>query len=148
MAPAKRSPDLAKKINQLRLNLAPIVLMPSGPAHPDYPKTILHFFLLTEEQLDSIAHYYHQSTPTIWTNSYPAPMNWDAAFFARQAGTGVLSDEKRVEIKRRKLGKFIGIRGCETPVEEVALRLQLLEAELIQNLRQVEGQMLPGRKWV
>ena len=145
MAPASRNPALAKKIQSLQLKIAPMVPMPDGGRpHSSYPKTILHFWLLTEAQLDSIAHYYHQSTPGAYTNSYPATMNWDSAFFARLAATERLSSEQRIAMKRRKLGKFIGLRNCDTPIEEVAFKLQLLEAELQQNLRKVE----PRAKWV
>lgn len=35
-----------------------------------------------------------------------------------------LSERDRIRIKRRKLGKFIGLVGMETPVEEIAGRLQ------------------------
>lgn len=35
-----------------------------------------------------------------------------------------LSDKERIRIKRRKVGKFIGLVGMETPAEEIAGRLQ------------------------
>lgn len=35
-----------------------------------------------------------------------------------------LSDKERIRIKRRKVGKFIGLVGMETPVEEIAGRIQ------------------------
>lgn len=35
-----------------------------------------------------------------------------------------LSDKDRIRIKRRKVGKFIGLVGMETPVEEIAGRIQ------------------------
>ncbi|KAI9662261.1 MAG: hypothetical protein M1821_008428 [Bathelium mastoideum] len=147
MAPKTRNPALAAKIEELKLTIRPIVPLPTGgtPA-PDYPHTVLHFWLLTERQLNEIAHFYDQSTPTVYTDYYPAPMGWDKAFFERLAGTEWAA--KRMEIKRRKLGKFIGLRGCETPVEEIAFKLQLLEAEMAQSLRRVENGMLPQRKFI
>lgn len=123
------------------------------------------YHLLTEEELDSIAHYYHQSTPGIWTMSYPASMNWDKDFLAKPSGsqqpanrharrlsreeqhwldslisdvekleepyvpqpTGPnyagLTEQERIRIKRRKVGKFIGLVGMETPIEEIEGRL-------------------------
>lgn len=145
MAPADRNPTLAEKIQSLQLKIAPMVPMPDGgPPHSSYPKTLLQFWLLTEEQLDSIAHYYHQSTPGVHTDSYPVSMNWDSAFFARLSATGPAGAEQRITMKRRKLGKFLGMRGCQTPIGEVAFKLQLLEAELQYNLRKVESRS----KWV
>jgi hypothetical protein len=131
------------------------------------------FHLLTEEELDSIAKYYHQSTPGPWTYHYPATMNWDKEFLAKPSTTtgevmrrhsrglsieekswleelmgtvedlqhpldstssiaesnttnhyAGLSDKERIRIKRRKVGKFIGLVGMETPVEEIAGRIQ------------------------
>ncbi|KAI9701655.1 MAG: hypothetical protein M1820_006426 [Bogoriella megaspora] len=147
MAPADRNPAMAQKIESLRLTLAPIVPLPTGPSHPEFPKTLLNFWLLTEGQLDSLAHYYHQSTPCVWTNQYPANMNWDVSFFNRTANSGQMSEKQRIAIKRRKFGKFIGMNGCETPVEEVEFRLQVLEAELAQSLRRAEHAMMPHRKF-
>ncbi|EMF13803.1 uncharacterized protein SEPMUDRAFT_85001, partial [Sphaerulina musiva SO2202] len=65
MAPStRRNSALAKKIATLQLRLAPLVPLPAGPPHPAFPDTLLAFHLLTEAELDSIAHYYHQSTPS------------------------------------------------------------------------------------
>lgn len=188
MAPLTRPNNaaLTQKIATLQLELAPLLPLPSGPPHPAFPKTLLAFHLLTEDELDSIAHHYHQSTPGPWTQHYPALMNWDKDFLARSTdgkGKGKasaadvdaaleadvpeevfletlmttvrdlqkekkgsatlrsseenssvganagnpyagLSDKDRIRIKRRKVGKFIGLVGMETPVEEIAGRIQ------------------------
>lgn len=65
-----------------------------------------------------MAVYYHQhvTSPCIWTGAYPAAMNWDAEFLAHVGHTRGLG--MRHAIKKRKVGFFIGLRGCETPVEE------------------------------
>ena len=53
-----------------------------------------------------------------------------ASSSSSSAGTGAgnpyagLSDKDRIRIKRRKVGKFIGLVGMETPVEEIAGRIQ------------------------
>lgn len=211
MAPSNRnSPALAKKIATLQLRLAPLVPLPSGPPHPAFPKTLLAFHLLTEDELDSIAHYYHQSTPGPWTQHYPAVMNWDKDFLAkppapspkvsheieedakaerrmsvqeREFLTGLmetvadlqsvppalpsnanvlpsssavgnpyagLSDKDRIRIKRRKVGKFIGLVGMETPVEEIAGRIQASLDRAVERsreeLRRNEEVMLRRRK--
>ena len=180
MAPlTRRNSALAKKIATLQLHLAPLVPLPSGPPHPAFPKTLMAFHLLTEDELDSIASYYHQSTPGPWSHHYPANMNWDKDFLARPKHTTTkthsrrlsedekifysellktvedlqqgpvlrsqplpssstsdfasssannayagLSDKERIRIKRRKVGKFIGLVGMETPSEEIAGRIQ------------------------
>lgn len=176
MAPSTRqNTTLEKKIATLQLRLAPLVPLPSGPPHPAFPKTLMAFHLLIEDELDSIAHYYHQSTPGQWTYHYPATMNWDKEHLAKpepipstptssarharklsqeesiwledlmntvedlqtpilpsqngssETGNAAywgLSDKERIRIKRRKVGKFIGLVGMETPVEEIAGRIQ------------------------
>lgn len=51
-------------------------------------------------------------------------MAWDPDFLAHMGETQ--GSEARIKIKRRKFGKFIGLRGCETPVEEVDERSRWL----------------------
>lgn len=41
-------------------------------------------------------------------------MRWDDEWLAEK-----LDCTQRVNIKRRKVGRFIGLRSCETPIEEV-----------------------------
>ena len=202
MAPStRRNSFLAKKIANLQLHLAPLVPLPSGPPHPAFPKTLMAFHLLTEDELDSIATYYHQSTPGPWSNHYPANMNWDKDFLARpaispskiakshsrrlsqqerawvddlmrtvedlqnpivqsQADDGAqgssrnplagLSEKDRIRIKRRKVGKFIGLVGMETPAEEIAGRIQASLERAVERsreeLRRNEEVMLRRRK--
>ncbi|KAI6835664.1 hypothetical protein KC332_g4608 [Hortaea werneckii] len=196
MAPTtRRNSALLKKISTLQLKLAPLVPLPSGPPHPDFPKTLMAFHLLTEDQLDSIAHYYHQSTPGPWTHHYPAQMNWDKDFLAKHPEAAAissssttamrhsrrlsqvekefitdlmktvedlqhpvlpsqpetdsqstrassanpyagLSDKERIRIKRRKVGKFIGLVGMETPAEEIAGRIQASLEAAIESSRE------------
>lgn len=61
-----------------------------------------------------------------------------------------LSDKERIRIKRRKVGKFIGLVGMETPVEEIAGRIQAgLNAAIERSreeLRRNEEVMLRRRK--
>lgn len=63
-----------------------------------------------------------------------------------------LSDKERIRIKRRKVGKFIGLVGMETPVEEIAGRIQAsLDRAVERNmeeLRRNEEVMLRRRKMV
>ena len=43
-----------------------------------------------------------------------------------------LAREIRVAMKRRMFGKFIGLRGMDTPMEEVSMKLKFLEARFWQ----------------
>jgi hypothetical protein len=199
MAPTtRRNSALAKKIATLQLTLAPLVPLPSGPPHPAFPKTLMAFHLLTEEELDSIAHYYHQSTPGPWSQHYPSNMNWDKDFLSKPLATtsprrhsqplsqsevdflsdlmktvedlqhpivpsqqenqegsrrnpyAGLSDKDRIRIKRRKVGKFIGLVGMETPADEIAGRIQASLDRAIErsreDLRRNEEVMLRRKK--
>lgn len=92
-----RNLALDTKLRQMALPLAPLVQLTSGQVHPAFPTTLLNFWLLTDEQLDEIAHFYHQRTPCQWTRHYPCPITW--------------SEGLTIEEKRRKIGKFIGLRG-------------------------------------
>lgn len=194
-SPKPREPrTLQAELKLLNSKLCPLYPQPCGPPHPKFPKTILHWLLLTEDELDDLAHYYSQSTPNAFTASYPAPMGWDSEFLERnehptpqmmpwdwpwlqhcavtQSSTpgraespadepesagwsqteshyilceappsrqsrsspsrldDRLSTAERIAIKRRKLGKFMGLRGCETPVPEMQKRIRFLELRL------------------
>jgi hypothetical protein len=102
----RQNPAFAEKIQQLSLPLAPLVQITTGEVHPSFPRTLVSYHLLTSSELDSLAHFYHQRTPCEYTLAYPCPMGW--------------RDNLTLEEKRRKLGKFIGLRGCESPIEIVA----------------------------
>lgn len=97
-----RNPALAHKIKQMALPLSPLVQLTTGNVHPDFPATVLHFWLLTDAQLESLASFYHQAKPCPWTTQYPCPIRWKS--------------DATLEEKRRRMGRFIGLRGCEAPV--------------------------------
>jgi hypothetical protein len=86
----------------MRLTLAPLVQLTTGRIHPSFPSTLLNFWLLTDSELEELASFYHQRTPCQWTQRYPCPVQW--------------GEELSIEAKRRKIGRFIGLRGCESPV--------------------------------
>ncbi|THW77374.1 hypothetical protein D6D19_02304 [Aureobasidium pullulans] len=185
---ATKKDQLAARIAHLKLRLAPLVPLPTGSPHPDFPKTLLDYHLLTEEQLDGIASYYHQSTPSIWTHQYPACMNWDKEMLEKRRASVAqhlrrasqvesnawweellaaeeeenkvvvvggkrrpsvqfaegLTDGERVAIKRRKLGKFIGLMNCETPVEEIEGRLR---ASMEKAIRLAQEELRRAEEW-
>lgn len=224
-----RGSSFYERIGHLRMKLAPMHSLSHTTVHPDFPQTILHFHLLTEEQLDALAQFYDQRSPTDLTKMYPACMNWDQNFMAtlddssidtssitnasyngsslarndeevqmetlplspkplspstvpiapsslsaqpavtstpwdgpawaitlpyaipneelvhkadaaekENGGDSVGNDEVemrkrlarkiRVAMKRRMFGKFIGLHGMDTPVQEVSMKLKFLEA--------------------
>ncbi|GAB1311294.1 Origin recognition complex subunit 3 [Madurella fahalii] len=123
---AAKNPALHRKLTQMSLKLAPLVQLTTGAVHPDFPRSLLGFWLLTEGQLDALAHFYHQRTPCRWTGHYPCPVSWPPGL--------------TLEEKRRKLGKFIGLRGCDTPLadlvgEEVARGMARSEEEIVDEAR-------------
>jgi hypothetical protein len=111
------NPAFYKKLQHLSLKLAPLVQIDTGLAHPSFPSTLLSYHVLTVQELDDLAHFYHQRTPGPFTARYPQPMNW--------------GESLPLEEKRRKFGKFVGLRGCESPV-----RVELLsEKEIWERAR-------------
>jgi len=136
------SPALQTKIAHMKLKLAPIYPLPAGPPHSSFPSTLLQYWLLTEQEIDSMAAYYHQTSPNPWTCQYPANMRWDSHFLAKSDPlamskkeiTHLLTDEERLGVKRRMLGKFIGLRGWDTPTAEVKRKLRFLEDRLERNI--------------
>ncbi|KAK4237850.1 origin recognition complex subunit 3 N-terminus-domain-containing protein [Achaetomium macrosporum] len=118
---AARNPAFDAKLSQMALKLAPLVQLTTGAVHPDFPRTLLAFWLLTDDQLDGLAHFYHQRTPCHWTEQYPCPVTWPPGL--------------SLEEKRRKLGKFIGLRGCDTPIGA------LVAGEVVQQLQRSEEQI-------
>ncbi|EKD20723.1 beta-xylosidase [Drepanopeziza brunnea f. sp. 'multigermtubi' MB_m1] len=111
-----QNPALEAKIRQMALPLAPLVRLTTGDVHPIFPSTLLNFWLLTSEQCDELAHFYHQRTPSAYTRHYPCPVEWK---------TDATLDEKR-----RRIGRFIGLRGCESPVRVLS------EEEILRSVRE------------
>ena len=123
-----RNAALDAKISQMALSLAPLVRITSGEVHPSFPATLLNFWVLTSEQLDDLAHFYHQRTPSEISACYPCPVIW---------GQGL-----SLEDKRRKIGRFIGLRGCESPIKSDGEIMR----EVVERGREEEQELRWGRK--
>ncbi|KOS20277.1 hypothetical protein ESCO_006114 [Escovopsis weberi] len=111
-----KNPQLAWKLQQMALELSPFVQINTGIIHPDFPKTILQFWLLTEEQLEDLAQFYHQRTPCELGSRYPCPVKWRS--------------DAPLEEKRYNLGRFIGLLNGPPPValkteEQIAEEVRL-----------------------
>lgn len=126
-----QNPDLQAKIAEMALPLAPLVRITSGEVHPYFPLTLLNFWVLTSDQLDELAHFYHQRTPSPWSAYYPCPVIW---------GKGLGLEEKR-----RKIGRFIGLTGCESPVKSEEDILQELRKHAIEEQQEEQLWRRKGR---
>jgi hypothetical protein len=142
MSPKDRNPELSEKISQMRLTLAPLVHTETCQPPPDFPTTLLQLFLLTEEQLDIMARFYSQSTPSALTTSYPSTMNWNKEFLAKPTTYTNVPDDCRLTnierhmIKMRMFAKFIGMRGAETPTWEYERQIEILEAQIKRSIEE------------
>ncbi|KAL1990215.1 hypothetical protein VTN49DRAFT_6054 [Thermomyces lanuginosus] len=108
--PGKVHPAFFSTLQYLASPLVPLVSITTGLPHPDFPVSILAFHLLTHEQLDSMARHYHQVWPPVpETFGYPVHI---------PAWVGTPNEHTvDLETKRRRIGRFIGLRGCESPVK-------------------------------
>ncbi|KAI1489744.1 hypothetical protein F5X96DRAFT_670410 [Biscogniauxia mediterranea] len=123
---AAKNAAFREKLQQMALPLAPLVQLTTGEVHAAFPRTLLNFWLLTDPELEALAHFYHQRTPGRYTFHYPCPI---AAW----------SSDLPLEEKRRKIGRFIGLRGCQTPTTTTTSASALLrprsEDELLDEAR-------------
>lgn len=106
--PKKVHPSFQPILRHLRTPLCPLVSSTTGQQHPAFPKTLLAYHLLTSRQLDDLARHFHQVCPPVEaTRAYPVSI---PAWIGTQG-------EKSVDLqtKRRRFGRFIGLRGCESP---------------------------------
>jgi hypothetical protein len=101
----------------------PLVSISNGLAHEDFPRSILGHHLLTHEQLDDLARHYHQVWPPV-PETFGYPMRIPAWI-----GT---EDEAEVDIetKRRRIGRFAGLRGCESPLRTTGFGLSCSDPAL------------------
>jgi hypothetical protein len=98
-------------ISRLSRPLHPLVSITTGLTHPFFPKSMLAFNILTSSELNELAIHFHQTyPPTRDTFRYPLPVKpWVAT-------NGLVRDlGVDVEVKRRRFGRFIGLKGCESP---------------------------------
>ena len=145
-------PEFPNRLQYLSRRLLPILSLSTGTPHPSFPRTILAYHLLTAQELNDMAHYYHQRTPCRLTFEYPVSVDWDPATAANQAmiARGEISSEQVAQMRRR-FGRFIGLRGCNSPTMEQAqdpeeIRRRL-EREWIEGLRRQEEEDAVRRKF-
>lgn len=92
---------LANTLEELSRPLFKLVSLTTGRAHARFPKSVFQYHLLTSDDLDHLARYYHQIwPPTPETYRYPKPMMpW--------IGT-IQETTLDIEAKRCRFGRFIG----------------------------------------
>ncbi|RAL09258.1 uncharacterized protein BO97DRAFT_458412 [Aspergillus homomorphus CBS 101889] len=108
----RTTPTLEAITTHLRTKLYPLVSSTTGHEHPAFPRTLLAFHCLTHAQLDALARHFHQVYPPVAaTGFYPITVPpWVGT--DRSSGRGNVD----LETKRRRFGRFIGLRGCESPI--------------------------------
>lgn len=103
-------PDFLPVIYRLQSRLIPLKSSYSGEIPSQFPLNLLAYYLLTSSQLDELAREFHQIWPPVEHTS------WYPTQIAPWIGT---PQEATVDLetKRRRFGRFIGLRGCESPVD-------------------------------
>ena len=116
----KNKQQYLQNVEHLRASLVPLISVTTGLSHPHFPTSLLQYHLLTHDQLDSLARWYHQVTPPVEeTFQYPAWIPAWTSLHPSLFSTGdAATAETDLETKRRRWGRFIGLRGCDTPTVE------------------------------
>lgn len=151
---------LQASVAHLASQLVPLISVRTGQAHPGFPKSLLQYHLLTHDQLDDLARWYHQTIDAgeeRWM--YPCPIAWDKVWCdSSSSSTSITENVSRrqlvdLDTKRRRWGRFIGLKGCDSPVEEQQESLtERMEREWRAALRKAEEEQrvrekLWGRRW-
>jgi hypothetical protein len=142
--------ELAAKIAQMHLTIAPIVHVETGLAPPDFPATMLSLFLLTESQLDAMAKYYNQSLPCELKFPYPQVMDWDHTVLTDNPDIPEdcrLSALERLKIKMRMFAQFIGMRGTEMPEWEYERQIEILGKRIGWEVKREEEEALRNKRY-
>ncbi|MCJ1361327.1 hypothetical protein MMC16_000425 [Acarospora aff. strigata] len=116
----KPTPNFSQKLTHLRTPLHPLLHITTGAPHPSFPRTLLHYHLLTSAELDDLASFYGQRTPGVGTGMYPYNYLCDEGS-RRRRSLGWRREGMGLEEKRRKFGRFVGLRGCESPTATAAV---------------------------
>ncbi|GKZ75393.1 hypothetical protein AnigIFM56816_000045 [Aspergillus niger] len=110
---SKIHPHLPLILAHFRTPLHPLVSSTTGHQHPDFPRSLLQYNLLTSEQLDRLAVHFHQVDPPV-RGTFWYPVRIVQPWIRSGGAKGYVVDEEvGLEVKRRRFGRFIGLRGCE-----------------------------------
>lgn len=120
--------EIQARITHLSRPLVPLVSVTTGLPHPAFPTSLLQYQLLTHEQLDELVRWYHQTDDAgreRWM--YPCPIGAGKVWTGMGEETNAVVD---LQTKRRRWGRFIGLRGCESPVHVEGENVDDLEARM------------------
>lgn len=147
-----RNREIQARIAHLARPLVPLVSVVTGASHPSFPTCLLQYQLLTHEQLDDLARWYHQTEhggACRW--AYPCPIGYGKVWIGAGQDTDANID---LQTKRRRWGRFIGLRGCESPVvsgeeiEELEARMEREWREAMRLAREMDAaKEKMGRGW-
>jgi hypothetical protein len=144
-------------LRHIQSPLIPLISVTSGQSHPFFPTSLLQYHLLTHPELDDLSLHYHQTEPaTEHSWRYPCRVpGW-----LPPSSMNTVENQRRLNLtldtKRRRFGRFIGLRGCESPspspnsVEGQGLREmeERMEREWLRALeRRREEQRLRDKSW-
>lgn len=108
-------------LEHLQEPLCPLVSSSTGQVHPQFPRTLVAYHLLTLQQLDDLARHYHQMLPpTVETGHYIIAMTpWLGAWDEAEIG---------IHTRRRHFGQFIGLWGFESRKINFKVHFSLTES--------------------
>jgi hypothetical protein len=124
----------------------------SGLPHLSFPTSILQYHLLTHEQLDELARFYHQVIPPV-RETFRYPVRIPAWVSVNEEEDAERAVEVDLETKRRRWGRFVGLRGCETPTEgreegrEMEDRMEREWRRALERARDEERLREKGWRW-
>lgn len=150
---------LDRTISHLGTQLVPLISVKTGQPHPDFPRSLLQYQLLTHDQLDALARHYHQTIDAgreRW--DYPCPIGWGKVWCGStpMPRIGIEAEERRYLVdlitKRRRFGRFIGLKVDDSPVRESAAQeeslVQRMEREWRNALRRADNeQKMREKMW-
>ena len=123
--PTPEDIELSNRISHLASQLVPLISVRTGLPHPLFPRSLLQYHLLTHDQLDALARHYHQTLDAgeeRWMYPCPIPFgkSWCGSSPPAMSSHATNELERRhlvdLETRRRRWGRFIGLKGCESPV--------------------------------
>jgi hypothetical protein len=133
--PIRRPRLLHQQFRHLYSILMPLVSATTGYPHPDFPRDNFAYHLLTSEQLDRLASHYHQNIVDYRRRPY----------YPKQVPSCVGNVD--VATKRRRFGRFIGLKDCESPVDNRKSVMEIKMREMVTGLLNgIESTWLEGRK--
>lgn len=102
--------SLSEIIQYLEQPLCPLISMSTGEHHPEFPRNLFEYRLLTTNQLDDLAQHFHQvHPPSCETAQYIVTM---------EPWIGLHQEaEISLDTKRERFGEFVGLQSNRLRLE-------------------------------